>query len=894
MASINATGSVSLVTLVSGGTGFSTAPTVSFVGGGGIGAAATAAVSTVVTGITLTSGGSGYAVPTECRGAAVPNQNLCTEVSMVPAAAGAASFPASWTGAFGGSYDILDGRIGGITNPASIGPAMWQVGTEGGFLPNVAFIQNRPVGWDHNTRSITIGNVLEKALWLGPAERADVVVDFSTVPAGSTLILYNDAPAPVPAFDLRNDYYTNDPDNTATGGASTTLPGYGPNTRTLMQIKVNSTLGVAPAYNIAALQSALPAAYGQSQDKPIIPEYRYNTAFGASYPVDPYIRIQDIYANFTPANSTTSVSLQLTPKSIVEDFDMDYGRMNAMLGQELLLRNPNLTLAQTTIPAYDVDPPTEIIQNSVAAAPIGTMADGTQVWKITHNGVDTHAIHWHMFNVQLIDRVGWDGSIRPPNDNEIGWKDTVILNPLEDAFVALRPIKPNIPWDLPNSIRPLDVTAPLGVAMPNQFNNQDPFGNPATVINHEVNYGWEYLWHCHILGHEENIMMRPIAFVVTPRVPLSLVATTSNGNALLTWTDNSTDETNWNIQRANATTGPWTTIAMPASITGPAKGVLATYTDPTVTLGTTYYYRVNATNVVGDTTKYAAPTVGYPNMTADSGSSNTAAITPSGNLTAFVRGADNAVWTQTRTGAVWSGWQNLGGIFTSDVSATSSGSTMTIFARDANNAIWTNNWNGAAWSGWQSLAGTVGMISDPDSVTSASGTYLFARGANGAIWTQNRNGAVWSGWQSLGGIFNSDVSSTSSGSNIAIFARGIDGSVWTDNWNGIAWSGWAGLGGIVASDVSSTSSGSNITIFVRGTDNSIWTQKSNGTVWGGWQGLGGITTASPDSTSVLSNTYLFAHGADNSVWTQSWNGTAWSGWQGLGGIIQGNPEAING
>ena len=56
----------------------------------------------------------------------------------------------------------------------------------------------------------------------------------------------------------------------------------------------------------------------------------------------------------------------------------------------------------------------------------------TQIWKVTHNGVDTHAIHVHLFNVQLINRVGWDGAIRPPDPNELGWKETVRMNPLED------------------------------------------------------------------------------------------------------------------------------------------------------------------------------------------------------------------------------------------------------------------------------------------------------------------------------------------------------------------------------------------------------------------------------------------------------------------------------
>ena len=65
--------------------------------------------------------------------------------------------------------------------------------------------------------------------------------------------------------------------------------------------------------------------------------------------------------------------------------------------------------------------------------PIESPSDGTQIWKITHNGVDTHPIHFHLFNVQVINRVGWDGTIRPPDPNELGWKETVRMNPLEDA-----------------------------------------------------------------------------------------------------------------------------------------------------------------------------------------------------------------------------------------------------------------------------------------------------------------------------------------------------------------------------------------------------------------------------------------------------------------------------
>ena len=51
---------------------------------------------------------------------------------------------------------------------------------------------------------------------LAPAERADVIVDFSKF-AGKTLILYNDAPAAFPARVADYDYYTGAPDLSPVG-----------------------------------------------------------------------------------------------------------------------------------------------------------------------------------------------------------------------------------------------------------------------------------------------------------------------------------------------------------------------------------------------------------------------------------------------------------------------------------------------------------------------------------------------------------------------------------------------------------------------------------------------------------------------------------------------------
>ena len=486
-----ASGIVSGITVNSPGSGY-TNPSISLVGGGGVGATATATVDPVtgaITAITMTTVGSGYTSaptvqitdPTGTGASATATiYTAPTEVGMVPfnsSQNAITPFPSWWYTA--GNPFTLDDRAGGVPDPRTRGPAMIQIGTEGGFLPAPALIRNQPVNYDYNRRSITILNVLQKALFLGPAERADVIVDFSNF-AGKTLILYNDGPAPVPAADPRFDYYTNDPDLTDTGGAPSTPAGFGPNTRTIMQINVAGSGGTAPVddYNPAVLtnlQTALAAAFAVSQDTIIRPQTAYNSVYGttiSALDASQYVKIQDTSHTFTPIGQTTALTMEMMPKSIIEDFQMDYGRMNAILGVEI--PHTNVTNQTSIIQAY-IDPPTEVVKFSDKLTPIGSAADGTQIWKITHNGVDTHAIHFHLFNVQLINRIGWDGAIKPPDANELGWKETVRMNPLEDVAVALRPISLSLPFALPNSIRPLDPTRPLGSTM--GFTNVNPFGN---------------------------------------------------------------------------------------------------------------------------------------------------------------------------------------------------------------------------------------------------------------------------------------------------------------------------------------------------------------------------------------------------------------------------------
>ncbi len=198
------------------------------------------------------------------------------------------------------------------------------------------------------------------------------------------------------------------------------------------------------------------------------------------------------------------------------------------------------------------------------------------------------------------------------------------MNPLEDIIVAMRPKKQILPWELPNSERPLDVTQSIGVSNPNNtagFANIDPANMPAVVNNDVINFGWEYVVHCHILGHEENDMMRAQLLAVPPDPPTNVNAVASGpaGNQIvtITWNDGSINETGFTVQRATTPTGPWLSLT-PSAPPAPGTGTAMSFTDSGMPRFTTYYYQVVANNLVGYTQTYAAPAVGYPTLSADS------------------------------------------------------------------------------------------------------------------------------------------------------------------------------------------------------------------------------------------------------------------------------------
>ena len=104
----------------------------------------------------------------------------------------------------------------------------------------------------------------------------------------------------------------------------------------------------------------------------------------------------------------------------------------------------------------------------------------TEIWELVNLTDDVHPIHLHMVRFQILDRRRFDafqymtagtlrtvGPVIAPDPNEMGWKDTARVN----AKTVTRIIVPF------------------------------------------VGYPGRFVWHCHILEHEDNEMMRPYEIV---------------------------------------------------------------------------------------------------------------------------------------------------------------------------------------------------------------------------------------------------------------------------------------------------------------------------------------------------------------------------------------------
>jgi spore coat protein A len=108
--------------------------------------------------------------------------------------------------------------------------------------------------------------------------------------------------------------------------------------------------------------------------------------------------------------------------------------------------------------------------------------DSTEIWSFLNATTDAHPIHLHLVRFQILDRRPFDifaynanksvvytGPAQPPAPGEAGWKDTVRVDPHMVTRIIIR----------------------------------------------FAGYAGRYVWHCHLLEHEDNEMMRPYEVVAS-------------------------------------------------------------------------------------------------------------------------------------------------------------------------------------------------------------------------------------------------------------------------------------------------------------------------------------------------------------------------------------------
>lgn len=203
--------------------------------------------------------------------------------------------------------------------------------------------------------------------------------------------------------------------------------------------------------------------------------------------------------------------------------------------------------------------------------------------------------------------------------SNIGWNFTTITNPLSGFFSPGRDRVDNYYFNLPAGDSTLyDLTTTLvwhRQANRTTINNLDLIlydADTGTVVEQSIS-PVDNLEHIHIrdipagryviqvikrnagrVTSSEDYALAYNFSIPAPDAPSALTATTQPYREIdLTWTDNSTDEVNFELQRSTISNRAFATIAtLPADTTS--------YTDTAPLPDTTYYYRVKATNANGD------------------------------------------------------------------------------------------------------------------------------------------------------------------------------------------------------------------------------------------------------------------------------------------------------
>jgi spore coat protein A len=392
-------------------------------------------------------------------------------------------------------------------------PAFYVIGNDGGLLDQAQ---------------------MTPTLLFAPGERYDVIVDFSAV-AGQTLILSNDARTPYPGGG------TVDPSTTAqlmqftvgttvTGGTDTSF-----NPVAIPTLRDGTTGKPSPMVRLADVTTAgLPSGTLGAGVNPVrVRQLTLNEVMGPGGPLEilvnntkwegkrpppdnswnadfsPFTINTGIAPAGTGTNDATNYLSELPQVGSTEVWEIinitaDAHPIHLHLVQfQLLNRQPiKLNGNKGYLKAYDAAFPGGVFIPAYGPPMAYNTVQGTEALPVTGGGTVNAPIIGGNPDVTPF----LSGPAVPPAPYEMGWKDMMIVMPGEVSRFVVR-------WT------PLDT--PLGSETPGTSQYAfDPtnFGNPTDgVVTSDTNpEGAGYVWHCHIIDHEDNEMMRPYIPVNNP------------------------------------------------------------------------------------------------------------------------------------------------------------------------------------------------------------------------------------------------------------------------------------------------------------------------------------------------------------------------------------------
>ncbi len=132
---------------------------------------------------------------------------------------------------------------------------------------------------------------------------------------------------------------------------------------------------------------------------------------------------------------------------------------------------------------FYADPVTEVIENNT-----------TEIWEIYNATASAHPIHIHLVQFELLDRQPYDGEVLVKRQQFMHTDKIFDGAKLKLNGLTGKPIAPE-----PNEQGLKDTVLALS-------------GQVTRVIAHFDRAG-QYVWHCHIITHEDYDMMRPLVVV---------------------------------------------------------------------------------------------------------------------------------------------------------------------------------------------------------------------------------------------------------------------------------------------------------------------------------------------------------------------------------------------